>query len=265
MRHSLCVVGAVTAILLRAASSAAAQPRYAVGTYRYEMVTEMRQRQEVMGTANESAMRLLQRLTVTITERHRDTLGVSFVIDSVDLDVGQVIPDSLLPDLRGMTMTGTMSPLGRLYALRPSSDSLADLTDDFRTFSTALPREMAVGTSWVDTTVVDVNPAGLSLGKMTMMVTSRIVADTTYDGVRAWKLERTSAGTGGGTNTEAGTEMRFEMTARGSGTAYFGRNGVYLGGTGSSDSKATVSVPAHNITLPVTATGSSRVRLIHNP
>lgn len=249
-------------VLLAGAPPVAAQVRYAPGTYRYEMVTEMTQRQDAMGAGRESAMRLLQRLTVTIAERHRDTLSVTFVIDSIDLDVGQPIPDSLLPDVRGLTMTGTMSPQGRLHALRSVTDSLADLATDFRTFFTRLPRVMAVGTSWVDTTTVDVNPAGLTLGKLTMAVASRIMADTVYEGITAWKVERSSVGTGGGTNLDSGTEMKFEMTARGTGTAFISKNGVYLGGTGSSESVATESVPAHNVTLRITAAGSSRVRLL---
>jgi hypothetical protein len=226
------------------------------------MVTEMKQKQEMMGVATESSMRLLQMLTVSITPRHRDTLGVTIVIDSIHFDVGQPIPDSLIPNLRGMTVRGTMSPLGKLYALGATVDSLAGLADDFRTFFTPLPAELAVGKSWADTMSVDVNPAGLSVGQMTMAVTSRVSADTTYEGAPAWKIERTSTGSGGGTNSDSGTQMVFDMKATGAGSSFFGKNGVYLGGTGTSESTATVSIPQHNITLPVIATGSSRVRLL---
>ena len=254
----------VVAVLVASPVLAAAQPRYAAGTYRYEMVTEMKQRQEVMGSSAEATMRLVQQVSVAVTERHRDTLGITFVIDSIDLDIGRPIPDGMLPDLRGMRMTGTMSPRGRLYELSTNADSLADLADDFRTFFTALPSEIAVGTTWVDTTTMEVSPAGLSLGALTMVVTSRVAADTTVDGVRAWRLERSSAGTGRGTTSQMGAAMSFEMTATGTGTAYFGKNGVFLGGSGTSDSMATVTVPEHGIRLPITAIGSSRVRLLAN-
>jgi hypothetical protein len=254
----------VAAVLVASPAVLAAQTRYAAGSYQYEMVTEMKQRQEVMGSATEATMRLLQRLSVAVTPRHRDTLGITFVIDSIDLDVGQPIPDSLLPDLRGMRMTGTMSPRGRLYELRTSADSLADLADDFRTFFTPLPAELAVGTTWVDTTTMEVSPAGLPLGALTMVVTSRVTADTTVDGIRAWKIERSSAGTGRGTTSQMGAAMSFEMTAAGTGITYFAKTGVYLAGSGTSESMATVTVPEHGIRLPITATGSSRVRLLPN-
>jgi hypothetical protein len=252
------------ALLLPFSIPAVAQPRYAPGSYRYEMVTEMRQRQEMMGIVNETSMRLLQRLTVAIVPHHRDTLGLTIVIDSIHVDIGQPIADSALPNLAGLTVTGTMSPRGHLHSLVATVDSLADLADDFRTLFIPLPAELRVGTAWTDTSSMEVSPAGLTFGTVTVTVASRVSADTIYQGTPAWKIERTSSGLGGGTNNASGAQMIFEMVTSGAGVSFFGKNGVYLGGTGTSQSTATINVPDHNLSLPVSATGSSSVRLLGN-
>lgn len=224
---------AVCSTLALATTTAGAQRfEYAPGTSQYRLTAVNKLTQEAQGQKVEQDVTSEQRLTVVLGRQSRDTLRFTMTLDSarVQTSAGPA-PD--LSALLGLRVTGALSPVGLLYARQgpegPGAEMTAPIADEMSRFLPRLRSALAVGATWTDTSSGKVEQMGVSLDR-TVITTSKVVGDTTYQGERAWRIERTTEARFAGSGTSQGQPLTMEGTSKGSDSFYVARSGTYLGG-----------------------------------
>lgn len=252
------------------ALSAAALPaqdaiNYAPGAARYHLISVITRSQEQGGQTAEFRITNEQQVSVEISEHGRDTLDFAYTLDSsrVESDPPVQLPD--VSKLVGTRVQGSMSPSGKVYAVTSSAaEDDADamnLVEGMSKFLLPLPEDAAVGSSWTDTTVNSVKREGNNLD-MSSVTTSRVLDDTTYNGQKAWRVQRTSVLSLQGKQSQAGQELQVEGEGRGSGMYYLSRAGVYLGSTATQSMNMRITLPATGETVPVKQAVTSTVEMM---
>jgi len=238
---------------------------YSPGNSRYRITSVVTRSQEYAGQQSEFRITNEQQVSVDLTRGSSDTLGFRYTVDSSRVDAEPRIP---LPDvsrLIGTTVSGTMSPHGKVYEMTSNAaDSDADarnLVEGMRRFLPPLPEDVAVGRSWTDTTINTVSGSGGTLD-MTAITTSKVVGDTTVRGESAWLVQRSSVMSIHGTQNQAGQELQVEGDGTGTGTHLLGSNGVYLGSTAVQRMNMKITIPSTGQTVPVSQVVTSIVERI---
>jgi hypothetical protein len=238
--HSL--LGALVATGVIAGCLDAQQFRYVPGTSQYRLTAVNKLTQEAQGQKVEQEVTSEQRLTVTLGRQGRDTLSFAMTLDSAKVQTSAgTAPD--LTGLIGLKVTGALSPIGLVYAAKgpegPGSEMAAPLADEMSRFLPRLRAGLALGTTWTDTTAGKVDQMGITLDR-TVIMTSKVVGDTTYQGERAWRIDRTTQATFAGTGTTQGQPLTMQGSSSGTDNLFVARNGIYLGGL--SNTAATIKV-----------------------
>jgi hypothetical protein len=246
------VVAAV--VVLTAGPAGAQQVQYAPGTSQYRLTAVNKLTQEAQGQKVEQEVTSEQKLTVVLGRQSRDTLSFAMTLDSAKVQTSAgPAPD--LTSLLGLKVTGALSPFGLVYVAKapegPGSELTGPLADELSRFLPRLRPAMAVGTTWTDTTSGKVNQMGISLDR-TVISTSKVVGDTTYQGERAWKIDRTTQTTFAGTGTSQGQPLTMEGTSKGTDNIFIGRNGIYLGGLMNNAATIKVTLVANGMEVGLT-------------
>jgi hypothetical protein len=258
------LVAATVAISLTPIAYAGAQSMtYAPGTHRYAITAELHQTGGMPGMERETLAKSSQFVTVVLAAR-ADTIDFTITIDSVAFEATPAMATPL-DSMRGKVAKGAMSPRGKIHRIVGADSLSSAIAKTLGGFFPELPANSATGTSWTDTTITPLEPNTPDLGKLTTIVTSKIAADTTIGGLRAWTIEKSSEGSGGGVRSAGGSEMVMQAVLKSRGTIYFGKAGVYLGAAATSSSNITMSVASAGITIPLKQEITTRVRLLDTP
>ncbi len=179
--------------------SARAEPAgaftYAPGTRRYELTTVVSRSQNQAGgrAPFEFSTTTTMAVTLTLARRARDTLALMLTIDSVAVTSDLNAPPADISAYKGAKLIGLISPQGRIYRFEPpahANNPLPSLYRSFQRFLVPFPSgDIAPGAVWSDTTTTPVQVGGFET-KTVAIVSSRIAADTTVDGQRAWRIDR---------------------------------------------------------------------------
>ncbi len=208
---------------------------YTPGTQRYRIeIATQNQRDQNGGRAPaEFDYTTTQLVTVHVTRHSRDTLAVSFTIDSVSQ---QSALDAPKPDLsweKGVQIMGTVSPTGQVYTFAPPASAdgrVRGLYAGFKYFLPAVRASLGPGASWADTAKERSGRRGPFDSVSTeKVVVSKVTGDTTYGGQRAWRIERTGSLSLSGQGTEGGKMLRVAGDGTIKGVQYVSPTGVYLG------------------------------------
>jgi hypothetical protein len=221
--------------------------------------------QEVGGQKAEIKITNEQELAVQLSEHGKDTLDFAYTVDSSNVVSEPSIPLPDVSKLVGTSVTGLMSAHGKVYEMTSNAaDSDANaksLVEGMRKFLLALPEDAAVGSSWTDTTLNSVSGEAGKL-EMSTITTSKVVGDTTYQGQKAWRVQRSSILSIQGKQSQAGQEMQVEGSGSGNGTHYLGMDGRYLGSSATQRMTMRITLPATGQTVPVTQAVTSTVEMI---
>jgi hypothetical protein len=191
----------------------------------------------------------------------RDAAGyqATIVLDSLESAVGGVpaVPDSILP-ARGTRWTGTLTPDGKLSALRADrSSTLGDqVGSNLRSLFPALPPGgVRPGMEWVDSTEVPIRADAFDATERSL-TNYRSTESDDANAKRAIKLE--SSGTYQRTGRGTQYDQKLEMTASGMRTSvhYLNSDGTLASARGSDSGDMTITVPAVGQTVPVKQSGS---------
>jgi hypothetical protein len=258
LRSIRAATGAVSAIVVVSFRADGQSMTYAPGTRHYELTAELHQKATTPGSVQEMTAKSAQHVTVTLTQR-ADTMDFTIVVDSVSFESTPPLTRPM-DTARGRTAKGAMSPRGKLYRLA-GADSLSNAVAlTFGSFFPQLPSSTEIGHAWTDTTITQLQPNGSDFGKVVTISTSRIAGDTTIAGVRAWKIERVSDGSGGGVRSEAAGDMVMQAVLKVRSTMYVGMNGIYLGSAATSTSNITMTVAAVGLSVPLVQELTTRTR-----
>lgn len=191
----------------------------------------------------------------------RDPAGylVTIVLDSLQSAVGGVpaVPDSILP-ARGTRWTGTVTPDGKLSALRADrSSTLGDqVGSNLRTLFPALPPGgVRPGMEWTDSIEVPIRADAFDATERSL-TNYRSTESDDPAAKKAIKLESNGSYQRTGRGTQY--DQKLEMTASGMRTAvhYLNPDGTLAAAHGSDSGDMTITVPAVGQTVPVKQSGS---------
>jgi hypothetical protein len=256
MRLKLSIAAVLTAAL--ALPGQAQDLSYVPGTFAYRLNTELHQKQEAMGQTNEVHRTAAQYITLTLDREAGDALGFAITVDSSRTESSSGPTPEPESKLVGKTVTGTVSPAGRVLTFSAPVDSATTEAEfrSLRAFFVRLPKGSARGASVVDTLADTIQTQGLEIKQMVVM-TSTVAGDTTIDGQRAIILERNGTLTMSGDGEQGGNELVLDGTGTVAGKVYVSAAGGLLGGQIKNDAQMSVSVPAANMTIPITQSSTS--------
>jgi hypothetical protein len=254
--RSLSVVAAAAVL-----AAIPAEAQYGPGTSQYRLKAVNKLTQEAQGQKVEQEVISEQKLTITLGRQSRDTLNFAMTLDSarVQTSAGPA-PD--VTSLIGLKVTGALSPLGVMYVAKPAdgvtSAMAGPLADEMSRFFPRLRSGLSVGSTWSDTTSGKVNQLGISLDR-TVISTSRVVGDTTYQGERAWRIERATQTRFAGSGTTDGQPLSMEGTSKGNDNLFVARTGIYLGGLLSNAATIKVTMAATGMEVGLTQSQSTTI------
>jgi hypothetical protein len=229
---------------------------YGPGTFTYRMNTALHQKQDMMGQIQETDRKASQLLTVKLDRKTQDTLGFAITVDSSQTDAPEM--QAALAKLVGKTVTGTVSPRGKVLSFVAPTDSTTAESDfrNVRQFFVRLPDESTRGASVVDTVSDSFDAQGLKIQQQAVM-TSTVAGDTTIGGEKAIILERIGTVTMTGEGEQNGNELTLDGTGTVTGKLYVSAKGGLIGGQMENSTLINVSVLAMNVTIPITQTSTS--------
>jgi hypothetical protein len=254
LSRSLTSAAAVAAAILFASPVEGQRFEYAPGTAQYRLSAVNKLTQEAAGQKVEQEVTAEQRLTVVLGRQGRDTLSFAMTLDSAKVST-TLGPAPDVSALLGLKVSGVLSPLGVIYSSKAPEGTTSELAgpvaDEMTRFLPRLRPALTVGTTWTDTTSGKVNQRGITLDRM-VITTSKVVGDTTYQGERAWRIDRTTRATFAGTGTTEGQPLTMEGTSNGTDNLYVARTGVYLGGSMSNAATIKVTLVANGTEIGLT-------------
>jgi hypothetical protein len=191
----------------------------------------------------------------------RDQAGylATIVLDSLESAVGGLpaAPDSILP-ARGTRWTGTLTPDGKLSALRADrSSTLGDqVGSNLRSLFPALPPDgLRPGMEWTDSTEVPIRADAFDATERSL-TNFRSTESDDPRAKKAIKLESNGSYQRTGKGTQY--DQKLEMTASGMRTSvyYLNSDATLALAHGTDTGDMTITVPAVGQTVPVKQSGS---------
>lgn len=252
----LTLTAAAAAVLSIAGAAQAQDMAYGPGTFQYRLNTQVHAKQEMMGQTQEVHRNSSQHITLKLDSQAGNVLGFAITVDSSQSDSPEGQAQSA--NLVGKTVTGTVSPRGRVLTFSAPQDSVAG-DGEFRNlkqFFVRLPDKPTRGASVVDTLADTINTQGLQIEQIVVM-TSTVAGDTTINGEKAIILERTGSLSLSGDGEQGGQELVMDGTGTVNGKLYVGAKGL-LSGEMENSAQMNVSVPAASMTIPITQTATSK-------
>lgn len=250
--------------VMRATTAGAQQFGYAPGTTRYRMVVKSNGTSETNGASRPIGLDAQQRLTLTLTQRSRDTLALSIVLDSAAIVVPAVGPIDASSAL-GLTVTAMLSPRGEIYSRSlPDStgrEAFMSVAEEMARFLPVLPAALRPGLTWTDTTRESVTQLGVPIMR-TRVATYTVAGDTTIAEERAWKIERRASTLLEGSGVSMKTPIVFRGSSIGTGAYYLGHSGRYLGALLREEVKSKVTLASLNQDVVGTQTQTTSITLV---
>jgi hypothetical protein len=240
---------------------------YAPGTQHYRLTTVVHRSQS--GGAGRAPIEYdvttRQLVTLALAAQSPDTLRLTLTVDSVSVTSSIDAPTPDLAKLRGAKLTGTISPQGRIYSFQPSAGDadpqVAALYKSFRKFLWPFPeRPLSVGSDWVDTTTDRSKREAFDV-TTTTITSSKLAADTTFVGQRAWKVEHSADVAQSGDGKEGENTIHLSGDGSITGVHYVSKQGVYLGSKSKQRSEIRMTMKDSE-SAPISQTIESTVELL---
>ena len=243
-------------------SAAAAQGfRYSAGTSQYRMSVDAKITQTVMGQSNETDVSSGQKFTMVLAKQSADTLAMMVTVDSIVQNT-PMGPVPGLDALIGKHVKALLSPNGEFYtSISPEADSNAALASVADQLEHLLPRvriALAAGATWTDTLNATTSQGGLEL-KRQVISKYTVAGDTTVAGRTAWKINRASTSSTSGSGNIQGQNAAMDGTSTGTGVVLLSHDGTFLGGIGTEDVKAKLSLTDAGVAYDIATTAKTTI------
>ncbi|MGH7635038.1 MAG: hypothetical protein ACRENC_14980 [Gemmatimonadaceae bacterium] len=207
---------------------------YAPGKLRYHVVTVASRSQPLGGgrAPFDFTTTTHEWIGIDVGAATHDTLPLTMTVDSIKITSTLDAPPPDTKAFQGAKFTGTMSPRGNIYALKPAGGSdprLEAFATALKRFLVPLPQKaLAAGASWADTVVEHprVNKIDITSSSVT---TYKVAGDTTVQGQHAWRIDRFTTIAQLGKGTEAGQPLEIGGSGTITGVHFFTAAGVLLG------------------------------------
>ena len=261
---TVAAIGAVIIASVPAVEAQSASFTYAPGSHKYRVESNTKVSQEVNGQTIDGELNARHLLSLNVARQGKDTLSLAYTWDSASIATAGPVPSPDLSKVSGTKSSGRASPTGKVYSFDPGTPLAEGLPamEEFEHFLPVVsPVNRKPGEMWVDTVTVNGKRGGFDVNT-TIVVTSTFGGDTTFAGEKSWQIRRNLTFTVAGAGTEQNMAMVIEGAGTGERTDFITSKGVYLGSTLTQTAKSTISLPANNMTIPMTTTVTSRVERV---
>lgn len=242
-------------------AAAAATPqtvRWGAFSGRYDLATELRQVQEMMGQTNEMNNNSHLFVSAAVTSQGPNYL-LAMTVDSSSSSNPQAGDPAVL---RGKTVSLVVSPVGEVISMTMSDSTnpaVRGMASGLREFLPILPERVTAGAAWTDSGTVDMPLAmGLNLSR-TARNDHVVVGWEDRGGTRALHLTTTSAYSVSGTGEMQGQMLEFSGGGRSVAERFVSAAGIYLGGSETDSSVINVNVVSMGMSIPVRTSSRSTV------
>ena len=236
---------------------------YVAGTASYRMVVKSSGMSETKGVSRPISLDARQRLTLTISQRAKDTIALAIVLDSAAISAPELGLNDASKAL-GMRVTAMLSPRGRVYSRAlpdlKGREAFVSVAEEMARFLPIVPGAPHLGLAWSDTTRDPVPQLGIPIIR-TRVTDYRIAADTIIAGERAWRIERRAHTMMEGAG-EMGTPIVFQGTSVGTGAYFVSQSGRYLGADLREEVKSKATLSALNQDVVGEQTQTTTITLV---
>jgi hypothetical protein len=276
----MLAAGASGALEATPPKSAAAAPATVILEYKmptgraltYQGKSEESQVMEVQGQSvnTETAS------TSTFTFKPKGLKDKNFLVGVTIDDIGSTVTNSaqgdLSPDMsqvKGKSFDMVLSQLGTevdvtgaeaiTYDMAGESRSIAS---GFKTFFPDLPgKPVQIGDTWPSTATTEEKTGSMAI-KVDLQSVNTLEGFETIDGMECARIAAQVTGTISGTGNQGGMDLAFSGTSKGKDLWYFAvKEGIFVKQTNESTSDMSIDVAAAGMTIPMTMTSKSEVKL----
>jgi hypothetical protein len=247
----------VLALTVAAGTAQAQGFQYTADSGAFDVVSATKTAQEAMGQKQEVEISSSQRLTVGVTRRSGDSLGLSVRIDSIAVR-HSAIGDVDVSTMQGLTINADLARDGLVRAVHAPEGVDANLADQIARLMPRVRASLKVGAVWADTLAGEVLQGGLTLQRK-VVTTSRVVGDTVANGQKAWRIAREAQTSVAGSGEVQGQPMTVEGNGTGTGTWVVTGAGAFLGASLSDTMATKVTMAANGIEVTGSTTATTTV------
>ena len=266
--------GLAAAIGLAAWAAAATVLEYKMPAGRaltYESRSEQAQVMEVMGQTMDTTTVSTSAFTFKSKGLKDKNFLMGVTIDDLSISVtgaqGDMSPDTSA--VKGKSFDMVLSPLGAevdvsgaeaiTYAIATES---RDLSSGFKTFFPDMPgKPVNVGDTWPSSVSTTEKTTSMSI-RIELQNVNTLEGFETVDGMECARIAAQVTGTINGSGNQMGQDLTFAGTVKGKDVYYFAvKEGFYVKAVSDSTAQMSIDVAAAGMSIPVTQTSKSEVKL----
>jgi len=265
---------------VRARTIPAAAPASAVLEYKmpagrvltYQNKSEETQVMEVQG----QSMDTQTTNTSTITFKAKGLKDKNFLLGVTIDDIAATVSSSAQGDMspnmsavKGKTFDMVLSPLGSEVDVSGAEAITYDIATEtrniasgFKMFFPDMPgKPVKVGDTWPSASGTDEKTSSMSI-RIDFQNVNTLEGFETVDGMECARISSQVTGTITGTGNQGGSDLTFAGTSKGKDVWYFAvKEGIYVKGTSDSTTQMSIDVAAAGMTIPMSQTSKSEVKL----
>jgi hypothetical protein len=274
LKRAAFAAGLAAAIGLAAWAAAATVLEYKLPAGRavtYEAKSQQAQVMEVMGQTMDTTTISTSTYTFKSKGLKDKNLLMGVTIDDMSISVtgaqGDMSPD--LSSVKGKSFDMVLSPLGAevdvsgaeaiTYAIATES---RDLSSGFQTFFPDMPgKPVKVGDTWPSSVGTTEKTTSMSI-RIELQNVNTLEGFETIDGMECARIAAQVTGTVSGSGNQMGQDLTFAGTVKGKDVYYFAvKEGLYVKAVSDSTAEMSIDVASAGMTIPVTQTSKSEVKL----
>jgi hypothetical protein len=237
----------------------------------YTNTEEMGQIMEVMGQTVDAHTKGGGTFTFSAKGKKDQNLLLGVTIDDMSVTItgpmGDQSPD--MSTVKGKSFDMVVSPLGSEIDVSgaeaityQSANGTSNVAPGFKLFFPDLPgKPLKVGDTWPSSAAADDTSGGMSL-KLGFQYVNTFEGLETVDGMECARIKSDYTVTLSGTGSQQGMDMALTGTGKGTDLWYFAvKEGIYLKATSDGTYELSISVSAAGMTIPMTQTRKSELKL----
>ena len=240
-------------------------------TYQYKQ--DQAQVMEVQGQTMDTQVSNANTVTFKSKGLKDKNLLLGATIDDITLTATSSMTGDMSPDMagvKGKSFDMVLSPLGAEVDVTGAeaitygiSGESQNISSQFKVFFPDLPgKPVKVGDTWPSSDSFDQGSTSMSIRSASQYVNT-LEGFETVDGMECARISAQITGTVSGTGNQGGMDLTMSGTSKGKMVWYFAvKEGIFVKATTETTSEVSVDVSAAGMTIPVTGTIKSEIKLI---
>jgi len=238
----------------------------------YTNTEEMAQVMEVMGQTVDAHTKGGGTFSFSAKGKKDQNLLLGVTIDDMSMTItspmGDQSPD--MSSVKGKSFDMVVSPLGSEIDVSgaeaityQSANGTSNVAPGFKMFFPDLPgKPLKIGDTWPSSAAADDTSGGMNI-KLGFQYVNIFEGLETVDGMECARIKSDYTGTLSGTGNQQGMDMVLTGTGKGTDLWYFAvKEGIYLKATSDATYDISIAVSAANMTIPMTQTRKSELKLV---